>query len=69
VRAKIAALSGGQRQSVDVFKVYDRIVVLRPRRNAGAFDAQAASREQILAAIMGAEFVCEAEVRQNGQAA
>ncbi len=108
VRAKISALSGGQRQSVavaravmwnskivmldeptaalsvaqtrqvldlirrlrnqglgvvvishnlvDIFEVCDRIVVLRLGRNAGAFKVHAASREQIVAAIMGAEF-------------
>src|SRR3989449_7702562 len=40
----------------DVFEVCDRIVVLRLGRRAGNFDAHAASREQIVAAITGAEF-------------
>ena len=40
----------------DVFEVCDRIVVLRLGRRAGNFDARAASREQIVAAITGAEF-------------
>jgi D-xylose transport system ATP-binding protein len=121
VRAKIAALSGGQRQSVavaravmwnskivmldeptaslsvaqtrqvldlirklrsqglgvvvishnlaDIFEVCDRIVVLRLGQNAGAFEVHAASREQVIAAIMGAEFGYESEVRQNGHTA
>ncbi len=118
VRAKIAALSGGQRQSVavaravmwdsnivlldeptaslsiaqtrqvldlilklrnrglgvvvishnlsNIFEVCDRIVVLRQGQNAGEFDARAASREQVIAAIMGAEFGYEPDIRQNG---
>lgn len=121
VRAKIAALSGGQRQSVavaravlcdskivmldeptaslgfaqtqqvldlirrlrsqglgvvvishnlaDIFEVCDRIVVLRLGQNAGEFDVRAASREQVIAAIMGAEFGYEIEIRRNGYAA
>jgi len=121
VRAKIAALSGGQRQSVavaravmwdsnivlldeptaslsiaqtrqvldlirklrnrglgvvvishnlsNIFEVCDRIVVLRQGQNAGEFDARAASREQVIAAIMGAEFGDEPEIRQNGHSA
>jgi D-xylose transport system ATP-binding protein len=121
VRARIAALSGGQRQSVavaravmwnsrivmldeptaslgvaqtrqvldlirklrsqglgvvvishnltDIFDVCDRIEVLRLGQNAGSFEAHAASREQVVAAIMGAEFGYEPEVRQNGHAA
>jgi D-xylose transport system ATP-binding protein len=40
----------------DVFEVCDRIVVLRLGRRAGNFDARLASREQIVAAITGAEF-------------
>ena len=121
VRARISALSGGQRQSVavaravmwnskivmldeptaslsvaqtrqvldlirklrsqglgvvvishnlaDIFEVCDRIVVLRLGRNAGVFDGHAASREQVIAAIMGAEFGYEADIRQDGHAA
>jgi len=40
----------------DVFEVCDRIVVLRLGRRAGNFDVRGASREQIVAAITGAEF-------------
>jgi D-xylose transport system ATP-binding protein len=121
VRARIAALSGGQRQSVavaravlwnskivmldeptaslsvaqtrqvldlirklrsqglgvvvishnlaDVFEMCDRIVVLRLGRNAGVFDGHAASREQVIAAILGAEFGYETGIRQDGHAA
>ena len=121
VRAKIAALSGGQRQSVavaravmwnskivmldeptaalgiaqtrqvlelirqlrsqglgvvvishnlgDIFEICDRIVVLRLGRNAGTFEARAASREQVIAAIMGAEFGYELAEQKNGHQA
>ena len=40
----------------DVFEVVDRITVLRLGRLAGNFDVQATTREQIVAAITGAEF-------------
>ncbi len=40
----------------EIFEVCDRIVVLRLGRNAGTFDVHAASREQIVAAIVGAAF-------------
>ncbi|WP_437938028.1 ATP-binding cassette domain-containing protein [Sorangium sp. So ce341] len=115
VRAPIAALSGGQRQSVavaravmgeaklvmldeptaalgvaqtkqvleliarlkqqglgvlvishnlaDVFQVSDRIVVLRLGRRAGTFDTRAASREQVVGRITGADV---AEPRRAG---
>lgn len=108
VRTRIAALSGGQRQSVavaravmwnsklvlldeptaalgvaqtrmvldlilnlkkhglgvvvishnlaDVFKVVDRMIVLRLGRRVGTFYTQSATNEQVVAAITGAEF-------------
>jgi D-xylose transport system ATP-binding protein len=40
----------------DVFEVVDRIVVLRLGRNAGIFEADDTSREEVVAAITGAEF-------------
>ncbi|MCG8349095.1 MAG: ATP-binding cassette domain-containing protein [Chloroflexales bacterium] len=40
----------------DVFEVADRITILRLGRLVGAFDAKVTSREQIVAAITGAEF-------------
>jgi D-xylose transport system ATP-binding protein len=40
----------------DVFRVADRITVLRLGRVAGNFDVRDASREQVVAAITGAEF-------------
>jgi D-xylose transport system ATP-binding protein len=40
----------------DVFEVCDRIVVLRLGRRVGDFDVRHAQREQIVAAITGAEF-------------
>jgi D-xylose transport system ATP-binding protein len=39
---------------VDVFEVADRIVVLRLGRNAGAFDADSVTQEQVVGAITGA---------------
>jgi D-xylose transport system ATP-binding protein len=117
IRAKVAALSGGQRQSVavaravmwnskivmldeptaalsvaqtrevlelirrlraqslgvvmishnlgDIFEISDRIVVLRLGRNAGTFEARSARREQVVAAMMGAEFGPEMAERKN----
>lgn len=40
----------------DVFEVVDRIAVLHLGRNNGVFDVHGTSREQIVAAITGAEF-------------
>jgi D-xylose transport system ATP-binding protein len=40
----------------DVFEVADRIVVLRLGRLAASFDVRAAKREEVVAAITGAEF-------------
>lgn len=40
----------------DVFEVVDRITVLHLGRNNGVFDVHGTSREQIVAAITGAEF-------------
>jgi D-xylose transport system ATP-binding protein len=40
----------------DVFEVVDKIVVLRLGRNAGVFEIADTSREEIVAAITGAEF-------------
>ncbi len=40
----------------DVFEVVDRIVVLRLGRNVATFDIRSTSREQVVAAITGAEF-------------
>ncbi len=40
----------------DVFEVVDRIVVLRLGRRVGSFDIHATSREQVVAAITGAEW-------------
>lgn len=40
----------------DIFKVVDRIIVLRLGRRVGTFSPQTSSNEQIVAAITGAEF-------------
>ncbi len=40
----------------DVFEVCDRIIVLRLGRRVGTYDIHATSREQVVAAITGAEF-------------
>ncbi len=40
----------------DVFEVVDRIVVLRLGRRVASFDVRSTSREQVVAAITGAEF-------------
>jgi D-xylose transport system ATP-binding protein len=45
----------------DVFQVADRIVVLRLGRRAATFDVREAKREDVVAAITGAEFGTEAE--------
>jgi D-xylose transport system ATP-binding protein len=50
----------------EIFEVCDRIVVLRLGRNAGAFEVHAASREQIVAAIVGAEFGDNEDGTKNG---
>ncbi|MGI8587992.1 MAG: ATP-binding cassette domain-containing protein [Chloroflexia bacterium] len=53
----------------DIFSVVDRIVVLRLGRNAGTFDVKRATHEQIVGAIMGAEFGAdepEAELQPTG---
>ncbi|HMJ04549.1 MAG TPA: ATP-binding cassette domain-containing protein [Conexibacter sp.] len=49
----------------DVFEVVDRIVVLRLGRNAGMFGVSDTTREEVVAAITGAEF----GARDNGQEA
>jgi len=40
----------------DIFEVVDRIIVLRLGQRVATFDVHAASREQVVAAITGAEF-------------
>ena len=45
----------------DVFEVADRIIVLRLGRRVATFDAKRASREDIVGAITGAEFVATDE--------
>lgn len=40
----------------DIFEVCDRIVVMRLGRRVATFDVRATSREQVVAAITGAEF-------------
>ena len=40
----------------DIFEVVDRIIVLRLGRRVATFDVRAASREQVVGAITGAEF-------------
>jgi D-xylose transport system ATP-binding protein len=40
----------------DIFAVCDRIIVLRLGRRAASFDVHSATREQVVAAITGAEF-------------
>lgn len=52
----------------DVFEVVDRIIVLRLGRRVGTFDVRSASREQVVAAITGAEFgPVEGETATNGR--
>lgn len=41
---------------VDIFRVADRVTVLRLGRVAGNFDVEASSHEEVVAAITGAEF-------------
>jgi D-xylose transport system ATP-binding protein len=50
----------------DVFEVVDRIFVLRLGRKAGIFDAHATTREEIVAAITGAEFGGDGDGRAPG---
>jgi D-xylose transport system ATP-binding protein len=45
----------------DVFTVADRIVVMRLGRRSGTFNVKASTQEQVVAAIMGAEFGTEAD--------
>ena len=44
----------------DVFAVTDRVEVLRLGKNAGSFDVKRATREQVVAAITGADVLPEA---------
>jgi D-xylose transport system ATP-binding protein len=51
----------------DIFEVCDRIIVLRLGRRAASFDVHSASREQVVAAITGAEFGLAGEgAEENG---
>jgi len=43
----------------DVFEVFDRIIVLRLGRRAATFDVRNVNRDQVVAAITGAEFGAE----------
>ncbi len=52
----------------DIFEVVDRIIVLRLGMRAGTFDIRGTSREQIVAAITGAEWGPGAEEHENGHA-
>jgi D-xylose transport system ATP-binding protein len=45
----------------DVFEVCDRIIVLRLGRRAASFDVRNVNRDQVVAAITGAEFGAEAD--------
>ena len=49
----------------NVFAVADRIVVLRLGRRAATFDVRGVSREDVVAAITGAEFGLGAKIRQE----
>jgi D-xylose transport system ATP-binding protein len=49
----------------NVFAVADRIVVLRLGRRAAAFDVRGVSREDVVAAITGAEFGLGADLRKE----
>jgi D-xylose transport system ATP-binding protein len=49
----------------NVFAVADRIVVLRLGRHAAAFDVRGVSREDVVAAITGAEFGVGASLREE----
>jgi D-xylose transport system ATP-binding protein len=52
----------------DVFEVVDRIVVLRLGRNAGRFSVADTSREEVVAAITGAEFGAREAHGADGEA-
>jgi D-xylose transport system ATP-binding protein len=49
----------------NVFAVADRIIVLRLGRRAAAFDVRGVSREDVVAAITGAEFGVGADLRKE----
>ena len=49
----------------NVFAVADRIVVLRLGRRAATFDVRGVSREDVVAAITGAEFGLGADIRKE----
>jgi D-xylose transport system ATP-binding protein len=51
----------------DVFEVVDRIVVLRLGRNAGIFEVRDTTREEIVAAITGAEFGADGGGDREGE--
>lgn len=46
----------------DVFEVTDRIVVMRLGRRAGSFETQAVSRENVVAAITGADHAAAVDI-------
>jgi D-xylose transport system ATP-binding protein len=62
LRAKGLAVVVVSHNMQDVFSVADRIVVMRLGRRSGTFQVSAATQEQVVAAIMGAEYGGEAEV-------
>ena len=49
----------------NVFAVADRIIVLRLGRRAATFDVRGVSREDVVAAITGAEFGLGADLRKE----
>src|SRR5262245_54751600 len=51
----------------DVFEVADRIVVLRLGRVAGSYDRESTSREEIVAAITGAEETAEERATEESE--
>jgi D-xylose transport system ATP-binding protein len=51
----------------DVFEVVDRIIVLRLGRRVGTFQIKSTSREQVVAAITGAEFGLTPDAARNGK--
>jgi len=53
----------------NVFAVADRIIVLRLGRRAATFDVRGVSREDVVAAITGAEFGLGADLNNNGATA
>jgi D-xylose transport system ATP-binding protein len=50
----------------DVFEVVDRVIVLRLGRRVATFDIRSTTREQVVAAITGAEFGTILEQNGNG---